>query len=88
MEQSIRELEEALQTLGRGNPWDKNLKVSDEFIEPLFRKYSEKLGVPLVLRKRDFYLLVKYIPENRIDPEVTEKLDLILEVAKKAKPVQ
>jgi len=88
MEESIHELEKAIQTLRKGNPWDSDFKVSDDFIEPLFRTYSEKMGIPLVLRKRDFYLLVKNIPEDLIDPEISEKLDLILKVANKAKPVQ
>lgn len=88
MEQSISELEQALKTLGKGSPWIDDFKVSDEFIEPLFRKYSEKMNTPLLMRKRDFYLLVKYVPINLIDPEINKKLDLIVEVAKKAKPVQ
>jgi hypothetical protein len=46
------------------------------------------MKIPLILRKRDFYFLVKYIPENLLDPEIVEKLDLILEVAAKANPVQ
>jgi predicted ATPase len=87
MEQSIGELEQALETLGKGSPWTDDFKVSDEFIEPLFKKYSGKMNLPLTLRKRDFYLLVKYIPENLFDPEISEKLDRILEVAVKAKPV-
>jgi hypothetical protein len=31
--------------------------------------------------------LTKFVPRERIDPEVTEKLDLILRVAGQARPV-
>ena len=42
MEELIFELEQALKTLDKGNPWDSEFKITDECIEPLFRKYSEK----------------------------------------------
>lgn len=88
MDKSISELEQAIRTLGKGNPWGDDFKVSDEFIEPLFRIYSEKMNIPLVLRKRDFYRLIRYIPDNLIDPEISEKLNIILDVSMKAHPVE
>ena len=38
MNQCIDELESALRQLGRGLPWDADMKVSDDFLTPLFRR--------------------------------------------------
>ena len=87
MDTAFEEVHKALKTFGKDNLLPDELKVSDEFIEPLFRIYSEKMGIPLTLRKSDFYKLIKYIPVNQIDPEIKEKLDLIYQVSQKAKVV-
>jgi hypothetical protein len=51
------------------------------------RKYPEKLGLPVtLLRKTDYYVLVKFTPRDKIPAEVTEKLDAISEVAREARP--
>ncbi len=84
---AMEDLINALNTLGKGNPFSDGFKVSDEFMEPLFKKFSEKMEIPLILRKNAFYKLVKYIPDNMIDSEISEKLDLILKVSQNAKPV-
>ena len=62
MDTAFEEVHKALKTFGKDNLLPDELKVSDEFIEPLFRIYSEKMGIPLTLRKSDFYKLIKYIP--------------------------
>ncbi len=80
------DLLKALDTLGKGNPYSDDFKASDEFMEPLFREYSKKMEIPLILRKNEFYKLVNYIPDDLIDSEIAEKLDLILAVSRKAKP--
>lgn len=87
MNESIKELENALDKLGKGSPWDSNFKVSDNFMAPLFRTFSQELQMPLVLRKNEFHKLVKYIKESQIDTEIIEKLDLIVQIASKAQPV-
>lgn len=71
----------------RDDFWSKT-KASDEYLDRIFAQYSERAGVPLQLRKADYHLLVQYIPEDLIDPEVTEKLDAILEVARHAKSLE
>lgn len=86
MSESIRELEAALQTLGKGSPWDANTKVSDDFLAPLFQNYFKKLGIPNLMAKKNFYELAYFVPLDKIDPEVREKLDAIVSVAKTAQP--
>ncbi len=81
MDESIAELIQALETLGKGTPWDKDLKVSDEFLTPLFRAYFERLELPNLMYKKDFYELAECVPDDEIDPEIAEKLEKIAEVA-------
>jgi len=86
MRQTIAEMTNAMETLGRGSPWDKDTKVSDDFLIPLFRKFFKKLGHYNVMDKKNFHELARFVPKDKIDPEVKEKLDAIVTVAKAAKP--
>lgn len=86
MRQTIAEMTNAMETLGRGSPWDKDTKVSDDFLTPLFRKFFKKLGHYNVMDKKNFHELARFVPKDKIDPEVKEKLDAIVTVAKTAKP--
>ncbi len=85
--ESIAELETALETLGKGSPWHEDIKVSDEFLTPLFKAYFKKLSLPNLMSKKSFYELANYVPEHEIDPEISEKLDAIVAVAQSATPV-
>jgi ABC-type taurine transport system ATPase subunit len=84
MRAAVKEVEEALLTLGKLSPWDANCKVSDEFLDPVFVKYYAKLGLPNIMTKKNFYALAPFVPENRLDPEIREKLDAIAEIARSA----
>ncbi|MGV8081821.1 MAG: AAA family ATPase [Syntrophales bacterium] len=86
MEEAITELENALLNLGRPSPWSDDTKVSDDFLEPLFKNYSKKLGIPLCLRKRQYSNLVFLMSPGEIDPEVSEKLEIIASIAHDARP--
>lgn len=86
MRESIVELEVALKTLRKGSPWDPNTKVSDDFLTPLFENYFKRLGIPNLMAKKNFYELAFFVPLDKIDPEIREKLDAIVEVARLAKP--
>ena len=81
MESSITEIETAMDRLGMGSPWDGNTKVSDDFLTPLFKAYFEKLDLPNLMAKKNFYELAEYVPEDEIDVEVREKLDAIMEIS-------
>jgi hypothetical protein len=84
MNRCIDELESALRQLGRGSPWDADMKVSDEFLTPLFRNYFASLELPNLMAKKSFYELAGYLEVGEIDPEVVEKLDVIAAVAAEA----
>ena len=73
-------------SLGRPSPWSDDCKVTDDFLEPLFRNYSKRLDIPLCLRKNQYSQLVPLMDPKEISPEVREKLDAIAEVASRAKP--
>jgi hypothetical protein len=50
------------------------------FAEEFFRRCSAATGTPISLRKGDFYQLISRQPVASIDPEISEKLDTILEL--------
>jgi len=85
MEQAIEQIEGALKTLEK-DPWSADIKASDEFLEPLFRRFYESLGLPNLMRKTDFHILATFVPAEKVDQEIREALDAIDETAQKAKP--
>ena len=86
MREAIAEVESALKTLGKGSPWDPGIKASDDFLVPLFETYFEKLGLPNLMAKKNFYELAEHVPSGEIDPEIGEKLDSVARVAESAVP--
>jgi putative AbiEii toxin of type IV toxin-antitoxin system len=87
MEESIREIEVALGTLGRPSPWSSDAKVSDDFLAPVFKAFYSKLQLPNLMEKSNYHQLARFVPVGEIDPEVRVVLDLIVETARKAQPV-
>ena len=83
MEESIGEIENALQTLNK-SPWGDDIKASDEFLDPLFEKFYEKLGLDNLMRKTNYHELASFIRPEDIHDDVKNVLDNIVEVAKKA----
>lgn len=88
MREVIEEVSKALLTLGEPSPWSPDIKSSDRFLEPLFKAYCERLGLPVVLRKAEYHILASLVPGEQIDSEVVEKLDAIERLAKQARPSQ
>jgi hypothetical protein len=86
MRTAIEEVSIALRTLGKPNPWSPDIKATDEFLDPLFRAFFDKLALPLTFRKADYHELARLVPKNAIQPEISDKLDAIVEVAAKGKP--
>ena len=86
MEESIAEIESALVALGRPSPWGPDIKASDEFLDPVFRRFYERLGLPNLMRKTDYHTLAPFVPAAALDEEIREKLDLIAETAAQARP--
>ena len=81
MNESIEEVEKALETLKKGSPWDVDTKVSKDFLPIIFDKYFKKLKLPNVMLKKNYHVLAKYISKGKIDAEVKEKLDAIVKTA-------
>ncbi len=77
MRTAIQEVSTAMSTLGRGSPWDASSKVSDEFLNPLFSAYFNRLKIPNLMNKSSYHKLVDFIPDQEIDPEIVRVLDAI-----------
>ena len=86
MREATDQIESALKTLGKGSPWDADIKASDEFLTPLFDAYFTRLELPNLMAKKNFYVLTEHVPDDEIDPEIREKLDVIVRVAEGATP--
>jgi len=87
MKESIHEVSAALEKLGRPSPWSAAIKATDDFLDPLFKDYSQRLGVSLTLRKNEYYKLANFLDPRNIESEVRSKLDAIFSVAQKAAPL-
>lgn len=84
MEEAIAEIENALQTLGEPSPWGGDLKVSDAFLNRVFARFYQKLELPKLMNKSDYYRLAKHLEPDEIDPEMAAALDAIHETASRA----
>jgi hypothetical protein len=87
MRTCMEDMTDALKKLKGVSPWSPDIKASDDFLDPLFKAYFEKLGVPNQMRKTNYHVLARFVRRGDPDPEVVEKLDAIVGVAKRAKPV-
>ena len=84
----ISELENALRLTSRPDPWGPDIKATDDFLDPLFKLYYERLGTPQRTFKRDYHGLADAVPLESLSPQVVEVLDTVLAVSIRAKPVQ
>ena len=86
MRESIQEVSSAIKTLYDCDPWSPDIKASNVFLDRLFKIYFEKLGMDNLLLKNDYHVLAGLVPKEKIDPEIIEKLNAIVEVEKKSRP--
>ena len=86
MREAIAEVSAALTTLGKPSPWSADIKASDDFLDPLFRKFFEKLHLPLQLRKAEYHVLARLMPAGDLDEEIVQKLDTIVTTAGASHP--
>ena len=82
----VREIEQALETLGSSSPWGPEIKASTEFLDRVFTRFYQKLGLPNLMRKTDYHALAPFVPADALDAEVREKLDAIVDTAQQARP--
>jgi AAA15 family ATPase/GTPase len=88
LDDALKEIINALKLTDKADPWGPDIKVTDEFLDPLFKRYYERLGTPQQTFKRDYHGLADAIPLGQIAPEISEVLDAILAAAKSAKPAR
>jgi ABC-type taurine transport system ATPase subunit len=86
MQQVINDTNNAFQLLGQPDLWSPDRNVSVEGLPAVFDNFYKRLGLPNLMLKTNFHTLVPFIPKEKIDPEVAEKLDAIVQVARQAKP--
>jgi len=86
MQETIAEIEGALAVLRTPSPWGADIKATDDFLDRVFQRFYERLGLPNLMRKTDYYVLAAHVPVAALDPEIREKLDAILEAAQLARP--
>ena len=66
------------------DPWGGDIKAADDFLDPLFRRYFERLPQPNVFRKASYHLLAPYVPRAHLEGEVRSVLDALAAVADRA----
>jgi ABC-type nitrate/sulfonate/bicarbonate transport system ATPase subunit len=81
MLESIERASEALKTLKGVDPWNADVKVSDDFLPAVFRHYYSVLGLENEMSKSDFHVLAAYLEPSEIHSEVRFLLDSIVRVA-------
>ncbi|MEW6132573.1 MAG: AAA family ATPase [Pseudomonadota bacterium] len=86
LETCLEEITHALTITNKPDPWGPDIKVTDDFLDPLFKLFYERLGTPQQIFKRDYHGLADAIPLEEIDREVVEVLDAILAAANNARP--
>ncbi len=86
MKEIIGRMKESMAVLKKPNPWSPDLKATDEFLDPLFANYAERLKLPGLFRKSDYHEMTIFLNADEIDSEISEKLDAIVSVASRAHP--
>lgn len=85
MRDTIAEVDAALQTLGE-SLWSADRKASEQVLPQLLKRYHEKTrDIRVPSSKGSYYALIEFQEPTEIDAEILEKLDLIHEVAERAK---
>jgi ABC-type taurine transport system ATPase subunit len=86
MSESIRELVPPLALQDLNDPWWRDTKVTDNYLDRLFERFFTRLGLPNLMRKTNYHRLAEFVPTDLIDPEVQELLDAIRRQAERARP--
>jgi hypothetical protein len=89
MRQCVAELENALRVTNKPSPWSPDIKVTDDFLDPLFKNFYERIGLTQLLLKRNYHILADLIVPAELAAdvrrEIEQKLDAIAAVARGAK---
>ena len=85
MRESIAEVTQFLK-IDDLDPSSPDVKATEEVLDRVFRLFFKKLALPISFRKSDYHELAALVPTDKIDGEIAQKLDVILDVAARAKP--
>jgi len=85
MEECIASIENAMKKLGKGSPWSADTKVTDDFLDPLFREFFEQLSLLNLFSKTNYHILASLVRREDIDQQIIEVLDQIQDVSKRAR---
>lgn len=88
MKEAVEDLVPRAALRDRKDRWWEDTKASDDFLDRLFQVFFKKLGLPNLMTKAGYHVLTRYVPMEQVDPEVRHVLDLICEVASRARPVK
>jgi hypothetical protein len=88
MQECINDLVPPVALRNRDDRWWSEVKASDEYLDRLFDAFFKRLALPNLMRKSDYHVLAELVPEGLIGHEVIEKLDAIVKVAQRARPVE
>lgn len=86
MSELIDQVDQARKTLGMPDRTSPDIKATDEFLDPLFKAFYASKGLPVMIRKTDYHVLVPYFPKEKIDQEIVSVLDEISQAASLACP--
>lgn len=77
MAEAIRQVRAAAAVLRKVAPDSVDAKASDDFLAPVFRAFFGSLGESREIPKKHYHELATFVPDEDLDPEIEEKLDLI-----------
>jgi energy-coupling factor transporter ATP-binding protein EcfA2 len=86
MSSLIDQVDQARRTLSMPDSSNPDIEATDEFLDPLFKAFYASKGLPVMMRKTDYHVLVPYFPKEKIDQEIVIVLDEIYQVASQARP--
>ena len=88
MRESIEDFVPRAALLDASDEWWRDVKATDEFLDRLFPKFFDRLGLPNLLRKTSYHVLARHIPKDRLDSEIGTILDRIDQTAQRASVVE
>ena len=62
-----------------------DIKATDDFLDRLFTRFYEKSNSPALIRKTDYHRLAEFLNPEDFDPEIVEKLDAIVDAARRVR---
>ena len=88
MQECINDFVPPVALRDRSDSWWTETKVTNDFLDRLFPAFFGKLGLPNLMNKTNYHVLVRFVATDHIEPEVTRVLDAIQRVAERATPAQ